>query len=195
LTESSSSLSGSKLPPSLNEDEIARSLERLRTERDKRNRENAIKQYYPDAGPLSREHYPKHMRFFAAGAEHRERLILAGNRTGKTKGIGAYEVALHATGEYPDNWWVGRRFERPVRIWVAGDTAITVRDILQDALLGAPGQFGSGLIPKRCVGDIALKGRPPEAVQDLYVRHVSGGTSYIGFKSYDQGGVDSRAGL
>src|SRR5262245_8873710 len=47
---------------------------------------------YPDAGPLRRELYIPHQEFFAAGAEHRERLMLAANRIGKTEGIGGYEV-------------------------------------------------------------------------------------------------------
>ena len=35
---------------------------------------------YPDDGPLRRELYPKHMAFFAAGAEHQERCFMAANR-------------------------------------------------------------------------------------------------------------------
>jgi len=39
--------------------------------------------YYPDDGPLRRELYPKHVEFFRAGKVHRERAVMAGNRTGK----------------------------------------------------------------------------------------------------------------
>ena len=53
---------------------------------------NRIHRFYPDQGPLRRELYPKHLAFFAAGAEHRERLMMAANRVGKTEGVGAYEV-------------------------------------------------------------------------------------------------------
>jgi hypothetical protein len=94
--------------------------------------------YYPPAGPLRRELYPKHMAFFAAGAKHRERLMLAANRVGKTEGVGVYELVLHLTGFYPE-WWDavgGRRFNRPIMAWAAGDTGKTVRDILQTKLLG-----------------------------------------------------------
>ena len=53
---------------------------------------NRIQRFYPDQGPLRRELYPKHLAFFAAGAEHRERIIMAANRVSKTQGVGAYEV-------------------------------------------------------------------------------------------------------
>lgn len=141
--------------------------------------------YYPEDGPLRRELYPKHMEFFEAGAEHRERLMLAANRVGKTEGVGGYELVLHLTGDYPD-WWTGRRFDRPIRAWAAGDTGQTVRDILQFKLLGPPGDYGTGLIP----GDALLRTTPrsgiPEAVQDIHVWHKSAGKSYLTLKSYDQ---------
>ena len=68
-----------------------------------------LREFYPETGPLRRELYPRHLEFFAAGRKHRERLMLAANRVGKTEGVGGYEVALHLTGAYPD-WWPGRRF-------------------------------------------------------------------------------------
>jgi len=46
-------------------------------------KQNKITQYYPDDGPLSRDCYPKHMQFFAAGADFSERCIMAANRIGK----------------------------------------------------------------------------------------------------------------
>ena len=58
---------------------------------------NRISSYYLDEGPLRRELYPKHLSFFAAGAEYRERLFIAGNRVGKTT-VGGFEVACHLTG-------------------------------------------------------------------------------------------------
>ena len=56
---------------------------------------NRIQRFYPDEGPLRRELYPKHQAFFAAGAEHRERLMMAANRVGKTEGVGAKEKVAH----------------------------------------------------------------------------------------------------
>ena len=102
---------------------------------------NKIEQYYPEKGPLRRELYPKHMAYFAAGRHHRERLFLAGNRCGKTEGVGAYEMAVHLTGRYP-SWWQGRRFDHAIHAWAAGDTNQTTRDILQAKLLGRAALHG-----------------------------------------------------
>ena len=128
-----------------------------------------------------------HIKFFEAGTKFHERCILAANRIGKSEGIGGYEVTLHATGLYPE-WWTGRRFDRPVMIWVCGKTGQTVRDILQKKLLGPPNDKGTGLIR----GDLIARTRPkaggvPDAVETAYIKHISGGQSIIGFKSYAEG--------
>jgi hypothetical protein len=54
---------------------------------------------------------------------------------GKTQ-MAAYEVTAHLTGEYP-TWWPGRKFDRPVSCWAAGDTRETTRDVMQQALFGS----------------------------------------------------------
>lgn len=113
--------------------------------------------------------------------------MMAANRVGKTWGVGGYETAVHLTGQYPD-WWPGRRFDHPTEWWAAGDTSETTRDIVQAALMGPLGQMGTGLLP----GD-AIMGEPTRrmgvsgAMDTVRVQHVSGGTSLLGFKSYDQG--------
>lgn len=112
--------------------------------------------------------------------------MIAGNRTGKTEGVGGYETALHLTGEYPE-WWPGRRFDEPISAWAAGDTSNTVRDILQRKLLGPVGDFGIGMIPKARLDRVTWKRNVPEAVNDIFVRHVSGRLSQLTLKSYDQG--------
>lgn len=160
-----------------------------------------ILSYYPDFGPLRRELYRKHMQFFAAGAKHhpmdccppdcdgdyhRERAFLAANRIGKTEGVGAYECTLHLTGDYPD-WWPGRRFDKPISAWAAGDSSKTVRDIIQAKLLGPEGSYGTGMIPMDRLKSTTAKGGVPNAVEGIYVRHVTGGVSKILLKSYDQG--------
>src|SRR6185295_20210716 len=89
-------------------------------ELERRKSRRKILTYFPDSGPLSRDKYPKHCEFFSAGPEHRERCMLAANRVGKTEGVGGYELALHLTGRYPD-WWTGKRWDRPVKAWAAGD--------------------------------------------------------------------------
>ncbi|MGI9074589.1 MAG: hypothetical protein ACR2JB_25470 [Bryobacteraceae bacterium] len=48
---------------------------------------------------------PNISSFSPGGATHRERLLMVGNRCGKTV-AGAYELTLHLTGLYPD-WWEG----------------------------------------------------------------------------------------
>lgn len=112
--------------------------------------------------------------------------MLAANRIGKTESVGGYEVACHATGDYP-KWWPGRIWQRRTKIWVAGDTSNTVRDILQSKLLGPIGEFGTGLIPKSRIERVTWKRNVPEAVQDIYVNHRDGQNSVITLKSYDQG--------
>ena len=108
--------------------EIERRIERATARR-------KLDTYYPDAGPLRRELYPKHLKFFRGGLEHRERLFMAANRVGKTEGVGGYETTLHLTGEYPA-WWPGKRFDRPISAWVAGKNNETTRDILMAKLMG-----------------------------------------------------------
>ena len=142
--------------------------------------------YFPDEGPLRRELYSKHLEFFAAGASYRERLCLAANRIGKTEGMGGYELTLHLTGRYPE-WWQGRRFDRAVRAWAAGDTGKTVRDIIQHKLLGPSGAHGTGLIPGDLLEYTTPKAGVPEAIETIWVRHLSGDKSTVALKSYDQG--------
>ncbi len=61
------------------------------------------------------------LEFFAAGNSGvHQRLIYGGNQTGKSEAA-AFEVAVHATGEYPE-WWTGKRFDKPLRIWVVGES-------------------------------------------------------------------------
>ena len=144
--------------------------------------------YFPTEGPLRRELYPKHIAFFAAGAKWRQRALLAANRSGKTQSA-AYELVCHLTGEYP-SWWIGRRFDKPVECWGAGDTGQTTRNILQVALLGPTSVIDNrqwaGMIPAAMVYDISRKAGIPDAVSTIWIRHKSGGISTIDLLSYDQ---------
>jgi phage terminase large subunit-like protein len=164
--------------------------------------------YFPDDGALRRELYPRHMEFFAAGGPHkrlptcdddcdgtghRERLMLAANRVGKTESVGAYEVALHATGRYPA-WWPGLKFDRPVEIWVAGKKNETTRDVVQKKLFGPVALRGytktvegTGLVPAEDIGAVSWKRGVQDLADTVRVRHQSGGWSTIGLKSYEQG--------
>ena len=126
--------------------------------------------------------YKKQAEFHAAGSTKRERLFAAGNQLGKTL-AGGYEAAMHATGLYPA-WWTGRRFAKPTIGWAAGVTGETVRDSVQRILMGRHTEFGTGAIPKDCIiGHSASRG-VADLLDTIEVRHVSGGTSQIGLKSY-----------
>ena len=145
-----------------------------------------LQKFFLDDGPFKYDKYEKHLRFFALGAAHRERLFMAANRVGKSI-AGGYEVTCHATGEYP-HWWEGKRFDHPTDIWCAGDTSQTTRDIIQNELLGFPSaQIGTGLIQGNKIIDVRRRAGIADAIDTVRVQHVSGGESIIGFKSYDQG--------
>lgn len=145
---------------------------------------------YPLTGQFRRELYPKHLSHFSAGKEHNERLLLGGNRSGKTV-AGAYETTAHLTGLYPD-WWEGKKFNTPTNGWAAGDTSKTVRDILQKELLGEPGNersLGTGMLPADSIRNFTTKAGIANAVETVFVKHVSGGISTLQLKSYDQGRI------
>lgn len=157
----------------------------LLEEKERRKKTRKLFSYYPESGPLRRELYPKHLQFFKAGADKKERLFMAANRIGKTEGAGGYEMALHLTGLYPD-WWQGKRFDRPISAWAAGDTSKTVKEIIQFKLLGKFTEFGTGLIPQHLITKTTTKLGTAEAIDTIYVKHKSGGTSELALKSYDQ---------
>lgn len=165
----------------------ATKLERIQILEEKARRKATRKlfTYYPDNGPLRRELYVKHNQFFEAGQKFRERLMLAANRIGKTEGVGGYEMTLHLTGLYPI-WWLGRRFSRPIKAWAAGDTGKTVREIIQEKLLGPVHAKGTGLIPQDCIVKTTPKQGVPDAIDTIQVKHASGGISTLTLKSYDQ---------
>lgn len=139
--------------------------------------------------------YPKQQAFHDLGSTKRERLLMAGNRLGKSYS-GAAETAIHLTGEYPADW-LGRRWDRPVKIWAAGESSQVVRDVQQRLLCGEPGVeslLGSGMIPRE-----AFEGKPSlargvtDAFDTVHVKHLApdgasvDGISVLRFKSYEQG--------
>jgi len=164
-------------------------LAALLDEINRRSRTRLLSTMFPDAGPLRRELYPKHLAFFEAGATHDERVFMAGNRVGKTVGAGT-EHTYHLTGRYPA-WWVGKRFDLPVRMLVSGDTHETTRDILQLKMLGGttdkPDNIGTGLIPGDLIVGIVPRPHVKGAIERATVRHISGGESEIWLRSYEQG--------
>jgi phage terminase large subunit-like protein len=94
------------------------------------------------------------------------------------------------TGLYPDGW-AGRRWDRPTKGWIAGETSLVVRDVQQKKLCGEPGVddlFGTGMIPKDLFTDKPSLARGvTDAYDTIQVRHKSGGISVARFKSYEQG--------
>lgn len=123
----------------------------------------------------------------------RERLLRAGNQNGKTFSCGS-EAAYHLTGKYPD-WWEGRRFDRSIVCWASSETGESTRDNPQRALLGLPGEEGTGSIPKVELGlSHGLYGMA-SGTANLYdfirVRHYTRGRfdgwSLLRFKYYAQG--------
>jgi phage terminase large subunit-like protein len=132
--------------------------------------------------------YAKQREFHASGDVHRERLLMAGNQLGKTY-CGAAEVAMHLTGIYPD-WWAGRRWERPTRWWAGSKTGEVTRDGVQRLLIGEPkneAEWGTGMIPADNLMEWSRRQGVADALDNATVKHVSGGVSTLGFKSYDQG--------
>ncbi len=132
--------------------------------------------------------YPKQAQFLELGATKRERLFMAGNQVGKSE-TGAFEVACHLTGQYPSGWR-GKKFKKPTRGWICGETSLVVRDVQQKKLCGEPGvesARGTGMIPKDCLLDVSMARGITDAYDTIQVRHVSGGVSIARFKSYEQG--------
>lgn len=113
---------------------------------------------------------------------------MAGNQLGKTL-AGSFEWAMHLTGIYPD-WWTGRRFAVPVRLWAAGETRVSTRDTVQKLLLGDPEkeeEWGTGAIPASLLQDLRRGAGVPNGIDSVTVKHASGRLSTLLFKAYEQG--------
>jgi phage terminase large subunit-like protein len=151
----------------------------METERARRLSTNKLKHYKP---------YTKQSEFHANGLTHRERLFMAGNQLGKTV-AGAAEVAMHLTGRYPD-WWKGRRWDRPT-VWLAGSESYELtRDGVQRLLVGPPDkeeEWGTGFIPADAIAGRTRRMGVSNALDSVTVRHVSGSSSSLLFKAYEQG--------
>ena len=110
---------------------------------------------------------------------------MAANQVGKTW-AGGFEAAMHLTGQYPD-WWAGYRFDRPTIGWACGETNEVVRDTVQRILVGRSDTKGQGSIPKDCIVDLVTARGIADALDIIKVKHVSGGISSLGLKSYSSG--------
>ena len=115
-----------------------------------------------------------------------QKALMAANRVGKSFSA-AQEVAIHATGNYPD-WWDGARFDHPCQIIAAGVTNDTTKNIVQKELLGDPDDpraIGTGSIPKECILETVRKPGVPNAYQAVTVKHKKG-VSKILLMAYEQ---------
>lgn len=112
--------------------------------------------------------------------------IFGGNRIGKTY-TAAYEMTCHLTGIYPP-WWTGKRFFTAIEAWAVAVTAESARDIIQKELFGdirtAP---KTGMIPADMIVDWSMRQGVSDTIDQIWVRHVSGGISVLSLKSNEQG--------
>ena len=127
----------------------------------------------------------KMMLFYKAGLEARERLILGGNRTGKTYGV-EIEMYYHLTGFYPD-WWCGYRFNRPIEAIVASQRLTDTRNILQKKLF--KGDVQDDIPP--IIHESLIVDTKNTNIAGAYdyadIQHVSGESSRLYFKAFKQG--------
>jgi phage terminase large subunit-like protein len=135
--------------------------------------------------------YPTQLAFFADGSTGKhQRLLYGGNQSGKTLCCAA-ETAWHLSGEYP-YWYCGKRFTKPIRAWIVGESLMLVRDGIQRQLCGGrDNTFGTGTIPLD-----ALAARRPimvaggtGAIDTIFVTHQTDGkidgVSSATFKSFE----------
>lgn len=141
---------------------------------------------FPETGALRRELYQKHLEFFRFGASKKFRLFLGATGCGKTEGAGGYEAVCHLTGIYP-SWWEGKRFSKPVVMWIGANTNETFRDSVQIKLFGKREEWGTGLIPGALLGKPRFNGTPADSLDFCYVKHVSGRWSKVTAKPYSAG--------
>lgn len=136
--------------------------------------------------------YPWQREFNANTAGYSQVCLIAANRIGKTF-TGTYIDAMHALGDYPDNW-EGHTFDHAPLIWCLGYSGEKIRDLLQTPIVGRKmdGGWVGGLIPpEHIIGHESMVGTP-NAMRTVYVRQIGGGDiqasdAKIQFWSYSQG--------
>ena len=152
-----------------------------------REKTRRIKEYKP---------YPFQQKFHDAGSWASQRLLMAGNRVGKTESAAA-ETTFHLTGQYPA-WWTGKKFRKPILAWCCGATSEKTRDTVQKKLFGDPmnpDAWGTGFIPidNLSTDDNRRVRKPnvPNAWQAVSVKHytdgVHDGWSTCVLKAYEMG--------
>ena len=120
---------------------------------------------------------PKYENYYADGIVHHNTLA------------GAAEAAMHLTGLYPD-WWEGHRFGKPITMMAGSESYELTRDGIQRLLVGPPmdeAEWGTGYIPKDSIVSTTRRSGVSGALDTVTVKHVSGGTSTLLLKAYEQG--------
>lgn len=158
--------------------EIAQALEEIKL----RHKFDKLSFMFPDTGKFNKDLYPKHIEYMNSGAKYAERMFSAGNQTGKTSTM-LTEAVYHLTGLYP-KWFLGKRFRNPTVGILGCKSWEMVRDGLQAKLLGDV-EEGTGLIPKKAILKCVSAPGTPGAYSQIHIKHVTGGTSKLMFKTYD----------
>jgi phage terminase large subunit-like protein len=135
------------------------------------------------------EPYAWQKEMVSATGTDRQIYVMAANRVGKTFGAAAL-VATVATGMYPD-WWDGIRFPPGMNltVWALGYSSETLRDIVQNELVGTPDEnwkFSGSMIPKHMIKDAVSSGYPRLA-KTVFIRQKGNGLTKLSFKAYAQG--------
>ena len=130
----------------------------------------------------------EHQKAFFRTGNSARRGILAANRIGKTVST-CFETAYHLTGQYP-SWWEGKKFIKPVTVFVAGEGWEQVARVLQDELIGTKDikikeQIGTGAIPRDCIVTDTMRNDGANVI-GVEIRHITGGNSYLLFGNYTQ---------
>lgn len=146
--------------------------------------DNLADSFFSDTGPFARKHYPKHIEAIELTRDNDVVSVFGGNRSGKTNLL-AYILSCWAQGTYPD-WWNGRVFLKPTRLWACSQTSALVTAGLQRYLIGPDG--GGGLIKSENILHVDWAPNTLGMAQRVLVKHVPTGLgSEILFKTYDMG--------
>lgn len=173
----------------------------LTTEADKQELYHLVKDRQEHRKYNALEYFEPHdwqKDFYNAGRYCRYRYLTCCNRGGKTLSA-SMEVAAHLTGRYPE-WFKGKRFNKPIKMWAVGNTTSQVTDILQAVLMGTNtvkgdlahnSNFGTGTIPRDTLV-ISSAQKDGARLESISVRHYNkygeyDGDSEIAFKACSQG--------
>ena len=136
--------------------------------------------------------YDWQREFIGNTAAYSQTCLIAANRIGKTY-TGTYMDAIHALGDYPDDW-EGHYFNHAPLVWCLGYSGEKTRDLLQEPIVGRKDgtRFVGGLIPPEHIKGYESMAGTPNALRSVFIRQIGGGDvqakdATIQFWSYSQG--------